>query len=283
MTIWTSDHWLIKCFDFLTWSWRCKPSCGPVARNGVTISYPRFSNDWLGCACGIQITKLSILRYFSIMASDKKFVVITGVSTGIGWDASQFLIKHGYHIFGSVRNKKDADSCKKDFGPNFTPLIMDVRDAEAIEGAVKIVSPSDFISLLNNCLWNHYTAYLLWCLVEILPYRWTVFVSCFIGARASKWPEIGWSREQCWYLALITCIVRFIMHVQLRSFVEHVYVGHTSVLAWVKSTGVFSLQCACRYRWPWALHLHFGEKIHGSHWCQSHRDLQGDQGMCIHV
>lgn len=73
------------------------------------------------------------------MASEEKFVVITGVSTGIGYDASKLLIKHGYHVFGSVRNQKDADSCIQNFGDKFIPLIMDVRDPEAIEDAATIV------------------------------------------------------------------------------------------------------------------------------------------------
>jgi NAD(P)-dependent dehydrogenase (short-subunit alcohol dehydrogenase family) len=33
----------------------------------------------------------------------KKSVVITGVSTGIGFAAARELIGRGYHVFGSVR------------------------------------------------------------------------------------------------------------------------------------------------------------------------------------
>lgn len=63
-------------------------------------------------------------------------VVITGVSTGIGFDASRYLIERGYHVFGSVRNRADADRVKAALGPAFTPLIFDVTDPAAIAAAV---------------------------------------------------------------------------------------------------------------------------------------------------
>ena len=35
-----------------------------------------------------------------------KNIVITGVSTGIGYYSTQHLIKNGYFVFGSVRKKR---------------------------------------------------------------------------------------------------------------------------------------------------------------------------------
>ena len=37
-----------------------------------------------------------------------KKVVITGVSTGIGYSSAKILCNEGYMVFGSVRNEKDA-------------------------------------------------------------------------------------------------------------------------------------------------------------------------------
>ena len=51
-------------------------------------------------------------------------VVITGVSTGIGYAAAQSLIGHGYRVFGSVRNQADADRVQAALGENFAPLIF---------------------------------------------------------------------------------------------------------------------------------------------------------------
>ena len=50
----------------------------------------------------------------------KKSVVITGVSTGIGWGAVKVLTDQGFHVFGSVRKTADADRLKAAFGEAFT-------------------------------------------------------------------------------------------------------------------------------------------------------------------
>ena len=36
-------------------------------------------------------------------------VVVTGVSTGIGWGITKVLIANGFTVFGSVRQQSDAD------------------------------------------------------------------------------------------------------------------------------------------------------------------------------
>src|SRR6202030_1952693 len=38
-----------------------------------------------------------------------KDVVVTGVSTGIGWGTTKVLISKGFRVFGSVRKQADAD------------------------------------------------------------------------------------------------------------------------------------------------------------------------------
>ncbi len=63
----------------------------------------------------------------------KRSVVVTGVSTGIGWSITQVLIEKGYHVFGSVRRQADADKLQAEFGAEFTPLLMDVTDRSAVE------------------------------------------------------------------------------------------------------------------------------------------------------
>ncbi len=42
----------------------------------------------------------------------KKAVVITGVSTGIGFATAKELIARGYHVFGSVRKAADGERVK---------------------------------------------------------------------------------------------------------------------------------------------------------------------------
>ena len=57
-------------------------------------------------------------------------VVVTGVSTGIGWGITKVLIANGFTVFGSVRQQSDADRLQREFGEAFTPLIMDVTDRQ---------------------------------------------------------------------------------------------------------------------------------------------------------
>ena len=59
-------------------------------------------------------------------------VVVTGVSTGIGWGCAKVLIGKGFRVFGSVRKAADAARLSAEFGPNFVPLTFDVTDEAAV-------------------------------------------------------------------------------------------------------------------------------------------------------
>ncbi len=60
------------------------------------------------------------------MNSDpRRHVLITGVSTGIGYDAARYLIARGFHVLGSVRKPADADRVKASLGNHFTPLLFE--------------------------------------------------------------------------------------------------------------------------------------------------------------
>jgi NAD(P)-dependent dehydrogenase (short-subunit alcohol dehydrogenase family) len=64
-----------------------------------------------------------------------KSVVVTGVSTGIGWGITKVLIEKGVRVFGSVRKTQDAERLSEEFGRNFVPLIFDVTDEPAVRTA----------------------------------------------------------------------------------------------------------------------------------------------------
>lgn len=66
-------------------------------------------------------------------------VVITGVSTGIGYASAKKLIANGFRVFGSVRSPNDAQRLGKELGTNFVALIFDVTDEEAIKKAAEYV------------------------------------------------------------------------------------------------------------------------------------------------
>ncbi len=82
-----------------------------------------------------------------------KNIVITGVSTGIGYATAKKFIAKGHRVFGSVRKQSDADALAADLGPNFEPLIFDVIDDKAVLQAAEIVKKrvgTEGVALLVN-------------------------------------------------------------------------------------------------------------------------------------
>ena len=88
------------------------------------------------------------------MAEAQRTVVVTGVSTGIGWGAAKVLTKAGFKVFGSVRKEADAKRLQGEFGANFVPLIFDVTDETAVKAASATVraglSGQKLFGLVNN-------------------------------------------------------------------------------------------------------------------------------------
>lgn len=86
--------------------------------------------------------------------NDIRSVVVTGVSTGIGWGIAKVLIGQGYRVFGSVRKQADADKVKQEFGERFVPLLFDVRDVAAVQAAAEQVRAAlngqTLFGLINN-------------------------------------------------------------------------------------------------------------------------------------
>ncbi|WP_184716894.1 SDR family NAD(P)-dependent oxidoreductase [Caulobacter sp.] len=83
-----------------------------------------------------------------------KSVVVTGVSTGIGWGAVKVLTARGCHVFGSVRKRADADRLAAEFGAAFTPLLFDVTDEAAVRESARQVEAAlggaALAGLVNN-------------------------------------------------------------------------------------------------------------------------------------
>ena len=81
-------------------------------------------------------------------------VVITGVSTGIGYATAAELIERGMHVFGTVRTQEDADRVRAGLGDAFTPLLMDVTGEDSIQAAARTVADAvgdrGILGLVNN-------------------------------------------------------------------------------------------------------------------------------------
>ena len=65
-----------------------------------------------------------------------RHILITGVSTGIGYATAVQLIARGYTVFGSVRKEADGERVREALGGRFVPLLFDVTDHEAVKTAV---------------------------------------------------------------------------------------------------------------------------------------------------
>lgn len=83
-----------------------------------------------------------------------KSIVVTGVSSGIGYGTADELCRRGFRVFGSVRTEEDAARLQHTFGNNFTPLVFDVTDADAIGQAAAAVQgqidEDGLFGLVNN-------------------------------------------------------------------------------------------------------------------------------------
>ncbi len=81
-------------------------------------------------------------------------VVVTGVSTGIGWGITKILIQQGFRVFGSVRKTQDAERLSKEFGEKFVPLRFDVTDEAGVQAAARRVreqlNGETLFGLVNN-------------------------------------------------------------------------------------------------------------------------------------
>lgn len=88
------------------------------------------------------------------MKPEKRAVVVTGASTGIGLACVETLIGKGFFVFGAVRKEADAQRLQARFGDAFAPLLFDVTDAQAIAAAAKTVEGwlggTTLAGLVNN-------------------------------------------------------------------------------------------------------------------------------------
>jgi len=83
-----------------------------------------------------------------------KHILITGISTGIGYAAAEMLVQRGYHVFGSVRKQADAERVQAALGAGVTPLLFDVTDHEGVETAASQIRAAlngqNLAGLVNN-------------------------------------------------------------------------------------------------------------------------------------
>jgi NAD(P)-dependent dehydrogenase (short-subunit alcohol dehydrogenase family) len=83
--------------------------------------------------------------------SERRSVVVTGASTGIGRAAVTALTGAGFHVFPTVRKAADAEELRRRFGANVTPLMVDLLDEASVRAAGETVAAAGpLFGLVNN-------------------------------------------------------------------------------------------------------------------------------------
>ena len=93
-------------------------------------------------------------QYPNQRIADRRAVVVTGVSTGIGYATAQALINHGYFVVGTVRKGEDADRLRVELGEHFHPVVVDLTEDEQVVAAgqevAALVGEHGLAALINN-------------------------------------------------------------------------------------------------------------------------------------
>lgn len=78
-------------------------------------------------------------------------IVITGVSSGFGYEMTKVFSKAGHQVIGIARRKDRLDAIKGEFGDNFTGYSLDVSHREDAEATVKsIMAQFKHVDILIN-------------------------------------------------------------------------------------------------------------------------------------
>ena len=87
-----------------------------------------------------MLTRMKILNE-KVAFSGQRSVVVTGSSSGIGLATVRCLVDARFHVYCTVRKKRDAERLRREFEDAVTPLLCDICDTAAVRKAAGMVSP----------------------------------------------------------------------------------------------------------------------------------------------
>src|SRR4051812_7550181 len=84
----------------------------------------------------------------------QKTVVVTGASTGIGFDCVRLLTENNFLVVATVRKESDRQNLQNTFGAKVKVVLLDVADFSAVEKLPQILKNelqiSELYGLVNN-------------------------------------------------------------------------------------------------------------------------------------
>jgi len=80
---------------------------------------------------------------------NKKTILITGCSSGIGYDAAHYLHKNGYKVYASARDAKDVKRLQDE---GLEAYVLDVTNAQNIKEVLETITKdgNELFALFNN-------------------------------------------------------------------------------------------------------------------------------------
>ncbi len=81
---------------------------------------------------------------------NKKSILITGCSSGIGYFCAKALQKDGYHVLATARKKEDVEKLKED---GLEAFLLDLNSSHSIDNAIKEIqqrTKGELFALFNN-------------------------------------------------------------------------------------------------------------------------------------
>lgn len=87
----------------------------------------------------------------------RKVILITGASSGIGYDAAQTLARQGHKVYAAARRVEKMEPLKAD---GVTPMAMDVTDSQSMATGVQAVLEAEgrIDVLINNAGYGYFGA-----------------------------------------------------------------------------------------------------------------------------
>lgn len=88
---------------------------------------------------------------------EKKVIIITGASSGIGYQTAEMLARQGHKVYGAARRIEKMEPLR---AVGVTPLRMDVTDEGSVSEAVSVVANAEgrIDALINNAGYGSYGA-----------------------------------------------------------------------------------------------------------------------------